>query len=191
MKRWPPKPNSLFPFSFLLHHSICRPKHRDNTPPYALPQPQVLSIITSTAVSNYWLISVSAPPTQFQHSWAHPAMPFCIWINFHCSVCAQQCLPPVCWCLHLLSPRCLLASALTSCCIAGSASPCPTWRGMAWILWIHLSDQADVCSLARTLPWQHRPCVPSDAVGEVACKWRGDINKTGQWGGWMMQHAME
>jgi hypothetical protein len=34
--------------------------------------------------------------------------------------------PPVCRCLHLLSCRCLLSSALTSCCVATSAFPSAT-----------------------------------------------------------------
>jgi hypothetical protein len=28
-------------------------------------------------------------------------------------------------------------------------------------------------------------------LGEVARKWREDINKTEQWGGWIMQHTAE
>jgi hypothetical protein len=40
--------------------------NKEITPPYAPPQPCVLSIITSIAASNYWLIVMCTLPTQFQ-----------------------------------------------------------------------------------------------------------------------------
>jgi hypothetical protein len=41
---------------YFLCHSICCPARRDNTPPYALPQPRFLFIIPSIISTNYLLI---------------------------------------------------------------------------------------------------------------------------------------
>ncbi len=109
------------------------------------------------------------------------------------------------WLMHcILSRQCFLSAGASASCLA-TASCCPSWMVVALpplpLLvplggqWHKFSEFVCLIRLMSAALPEPSPCNTGLVhlwmlLGKVACKWRGDINKTGQWGGSIMQRAM-